>query len=126
MHLYGIKSGKRKKKTTPSSAPQITEPKSGRRHQNGELYMAPQHSDIDVVQGSSLTENILSVMIHRLCVSNGEIDYMWMLAHFIGLLMSIFVCMYVGVCVVACVFVCVCVEYIAGGVCSIASLNRRG
>lgn len=60
-----------------------------------------QHSG--VVVGSGLTENILSVMIHRLCVSNEEIDYMWMLAHFIGLLMSIFVCMYVGARAVACV-----------------------
>ena len=57
--------------------------------------MALQHSGF-VVQGSGLTENILSVMIHWLCVSNEEIDYMWMLAHFIGLLMSIFVCMYDG------------------------------
>lgn len=74
--------------------------------------MALHHSEIVVVQGSGLTENTLSVMIHWLCVSDEEIDYMWTLAHFIGLLMSIFVCMYVGVCMVACA--CVCVEYIAG------------
>lgn len=79
-----------------------------------ELCMALHHSGIVVVQGSGLTENILSVMIHWLCVSNEEIDYMWMLAHFIGLLMSIFVCMYVGVYVVVCVCLCMCVEYIAG------------
>lgn len=71
-----------------------------------ELCMALHQSGIVVVQ--ALTENVLSVMIHWLCVSNEEIDYMWMLAHFIGLLMSIFVCMYVGVCMVVCLYVCVC------------------
>lgn len=50
-----------------------------------------------VVQGSGLTQNILSVMIHWLCVPNEEIDYTCELAHFIGLLMSIFVCTKVGV-----------------------------
>lgn len=73
-----------------------------------ELCMALHHSGTVVVQGSGLTENILSVMIHWLCVSNEEIDYMWMLAHFIGSLMSIFVCMYVGVCIVVCVCMYVC------------------
>lgn len=69
------------------------------------------HSGVVVVQGPGLTDNMLSVMIHRLCVSNEEIDYMWILAHFIGLLMSIFVCTYVGARAVA----CVCVAYIAEG-----------
>lgn len=78
-----------------------------------ELCMALHHSGIVVVQCSGLAENILSVMIHWLCVSNEEIDYMWMLARFIGLLMSIFVCMYVGICVVVCVLY-VRIEYIAG------------
>lgn len=63
------------------------------------------HSGLVVAQSSGLTENTLRVMIHRLCVSNEEIYYMWMLAHFIGLLMSIFVCTYVGIYVAVCVLI---------------------
>lgn len=72
--------------------------------------MVLHHSGIIVVQGSGSTESILSVMIHWLCVSNEEVDYMWMLVHFIGLIMYTFVCKYVGICTVVCG--CVFVEYI--------------
>lgn len=73
-----------------------------------ELCMALQHSGIVFVQRSGLTESILSVMIHWLCVSNEEIDYMWLPLH---LLVNEHICLHV---LCGNLRVYVCVEYIAG------------
>lgn len=63
--------------------------------------MTQHQSGLVLSEVSGLTENILSVMIHRLCVSNEKNDYMWIVAHFTGLLMSMHICLHVcgSVCV---------------------------
>lgn len=81
--------------------------------------MTQHQSGLVLSEVSGLTENILSVMIHRLCVSNEKNDYMWIVAHFTGLLMSMHICLHV------CGSVCVWrIHY--RGACSVASLRRKG